>query len=78
MSSQLAWGTSVTDPLEQTIRLDIAAHRPKRLASYRQLAAEAQARAEEATLDEVREAYRSLAQSWIQMAADIERRDELS
>jgi len=66
------------DPLEQTIRLDVALLRPKRLATYRQWAAEAQARAQEASLDEVRDAYRSLAQSWIQMAADMERRQEPS
>jgi hypothetical protein len=68
----------VIDPLEQTIRIDVASRRPKRLITYRQWAAEAQARAEEATLDEVRDAYRSLAWSWMQMAADMERAEESS
>jgi hypothetical protein len=65
---------NVSDPLEQTIRLDVASHWPKRSANYRQWAEEAEARAAEAISSEVRDAYRSLARSWLQMAADTERK----
>jgi hypothetical protein len=64
----------VSDPLEQTIRLDAVSHGPKRSANYRQWAAEADARADDTDSSELRDAYRSLARSWLQMAADAERK----
>ena len=63
----------MSDPLEQTIRLDAVPHGPKRLKSYREWAAEAEARADETVSNELRDAYRSLARSWLQMAVDAER-----
>jgi hypothetical protein len=62
----------VGDPLEQTIRLEIASRGSKQSARYRQWAAEAEARAGDASSGEVRDAYRSLARTWLQMAADME------
>ena len=72
-SSQSAGEIHVPDSIEQTIQVKTAAPVLRRVAHYRQWAAEAEARASEATSGEVRDAYHSLARSWLQMAADGER-----